>query len=103
MLPDRYAAPLRESSAADSPWVKPRISPLGLPVRLRRPGQASPSHWLQVNNIHFVDYFDDDPALARDAGPCANRLGARAEKSQRSTSRKWRASTIPGRETLRLP
>lgn len=27
-------------------------------------GSAPPAHWLQVNNIHFVDYFDDHPAFA---------------------------------------
>ena len=27
-------------------------------------GGARPAHWLQVNNIHFVDYFDDHPAFA---------------------------------------
>lgn len=27
-------------------------------------GSAPPAHWLQVNNLHFVDYFDDHPAFA---------------------------------------
>lgn len=26
-------------------------------------GSAPPAHWLQVNNVHFVDYFDDHPAF----------------------------------------
>lgn len=27
-------------------------------------GDAPSAHWLQVNNVHFVDYFDDHPAFA---------------------------------------
>lgn len=45
--------------------ARPLILAVGLSRPFRAEGHAEESHWLQVNNLHFEDYFDDHPTLRR--------------------------------------
>ncbi len=43
--------------------AEPTVLSVGLTRAFAPRGSDEPRHWLQVNNIHFHDYFDDHPTF----------------------------------------
>lgn len=64
-LYDIDGLPCRDAVRSAAVRLASGLRPI-LSIGLARPFGTPPLHWLQVNNIHFPDYYDDHPTVRGD-------------------------------------